>query len=280
MVRRPAGAPRGRSWFCRTLAGKHRIAILVALLTTFKAKGSLCVRRGMSWSSSGRRINSCETASELRGSIRWSFFSDAADLTSLRYWFNSNIWYKKKHSPSLGIQKQDQKISPQFLERKKVCACVLCNVNTTGIIFLWDLSQPSSTGAFCSLMGGWGNVSAMHSTLSPLSVGMKPIRSLQVESGVTRRPRPCTPHESVSERRLSSGQGGAYCSWVLLGSPTVTVCPVSASLCGGRASAPAPVSDPCTSWSCRSAAASELCRRSPVEAETGLVLGNTAYDSN
>lgn len=57
-----------------------------------------------------------------------------------------------------------------------------------------------------------------------------------------------------SDKRITAAQA-----------PLFTVCLVSAALCDGRASEPAPVSDPCTSWSCRSVEASKPFRRSPAE---------------
>lgn len=109
-----------------------------------------------------------------------------------------------------GIQNQDQKISPPFKKTKqKMCTHVLCNVNTTGIIFLWDFRVSMSMRAEQLFVHWWGDeVMCQQCTAHFLHSQSRDevvtsIRSLQVESGVTCNP--CVPHESVCERRLSRG---------------------------------------------------------------------------
>lgn len=68
---------------------------------------------------------------------------------------------------------------------------------------------------------------------------------LEVEFGVTCIP--YVPHESVSKRWLSQGLLLTGLAGTMPPRLHVTVCLVSASLCGGTTSVQGPALDPCTS---------------------------------
>lgn len=116
--------------------------------------------------------------------------------------------------------------------------------------------------------GRWGNVSAMHGTLSPLWKSAWSCNIWVPWGGVWGSMQPLRA-PWVSVRMLApsgliahgSGRDGPALA-------PLTVCLVSASRCDGITSARAPVWDPCISWSCRSVAASELFHQSPVGKQT------------
>lgn len=117
--------------------------------------------------------------------------------------------YKKKHSPSLGIQNQDQKVSSPW-KNVSTCAHVLCNVNTTGIIFLWDFIKSIVSVRLEQLVVRWwgDEVMCQRCTAHFLHSGSRDkvvtsIQSLDAESRVTRSP--LVPRESVSTRWLFQG---------------------------------------------------------------------------
>lgn len=130
-------------------------------------------------------------------------------IPTLPYRFNNNNWYKKKHSPSLGDPKTRIKRFLLHLKKKKRKCAHMCNVNTAGIIFLWDFRVSMSMRAEQLFVHWWGDevmwqqctAHFLHSQSRDDVVTS--IRSLQVESGVTCNP--CVPHESVCKRRLSRG---------------------------------------------------------------------------
>lgn len=114
-------------------------------------------------------------------------------------------------------------------------------------------------------MRGWGNVSALHGTLSPLWKSGWSHHVCSVSGGWAwssmeslRAPwvRLCC---RLLHGLLATGHAGGVLPCIAF-----TLCPVSASLCGDIASVQVPASDPCISWSCHSVATSGLFHQSPV----------------